>query len=1038
MQPTANKSFTDTFIRHPVLAGVVNLFIVLVGLLTMRSLPVQQYPQTESTQIIITTAYIGASAETIKGFLTTPIERAVSAIAGVEFVESSSTAGVSMVTVRLVLNHNATKALAEINARLAQVRGELPAEAEESQVEVQRADRPYATFYLSFTSDRWDAARLTDWIAREIQPELLVPGVQRVGLEGARYPAMRIWIDPTRLAALNLTPGDVYRALQRNNFLAAVGRTKNADVQVDLTADTDLKSVEQFEQLIVAERGGGVIRLVDVARVQQGSEEPMVIAKYNNKEAVYVSVWPAPGSNEIQVSHALAARMEELRPTLPAGIHMNMAYNATMFMETAIKEIIKTLGETIAIVAFVVFLFMGSIRSALVPLIAMPVSLLGATIFMYAMGFSMNLLTILAIVLSVGLVVDDAIVVVENVARHIREGRSKLQAALTGTRELVGPIIAMTITLATVYAPIGFQGGLTGTLFREFAFTLAAAVVVSGITAVTLSPVLSMKLIPAGGREGWFTRFVNRRFDDVRGIYGYFLDQALAIRWVIVLVAILFTAAAYPLYLFSKRELAPIEDQRHIFLVLQAAPDGTLEAANAQSELVGNALKSVPESEQVWAIVMPTGGFGGTLVSHWDERTRNTEAIKNEIFGHVAGIAGLRTFPVLDAPLPGAGQFDVELILKGSEDLDALVSAAGKIVQAGMESGQFMFIDQDLKIDMPLGRVIVDREKVADMGLDLAGVGQELGVLLGGGYVNRFDLYGRSYKVIPQLADEDRSNPASLLDLKIRTPSGQLVPVSSFARVESQTTPRSLARFQQRNSLKIYGGVVPGVTKEQGLRTLEDAAAKIFAASSEAFTLDYAGESRQIRREGSAMALTMGVALILIYLVLAAQFKSYRDPLIVLLGSVPLAISGALVFSFLEFTTINIYSQVGLITLVGLVAKNGILIVEFANHLRENGASKFDAVREASLTRLRPVLMTSAATVFGHMPLVFVTGAGAMARNSIGIVLVAGMLIGTLFTLFVVPAMYLLIVGEHTLEHGSEHEGVEGAPRVGAAGALAG
>jgi multidrug efflux pump len=1013
MNDRPNASFTDTFIRHPVLAGVVNLFIVLVGLLTLRSLPVQQYPQTESTQIIITTAYIGASAETIKGFLTTPIERAVSAIAGVEFVESASTAGVSIVTVRLVLNHDATKALAEINARLAQVRGELPAEAEESQVEVQRADRPYATFYLSFTSDRWDAARLTDWIAREIQPELLVPGVQRVGLEGARYPAMRIWIDPTRLASLNLTPGDVYRALQRNNFLAAVGRTKNADVQVDLTADTDLKTVQQFKQLIVSEHEGGTIRLDDVARVELGSEEPMVIAKYNNKEAVYVSVWPAPGSNEIQVSHEIAKRMDELRPKLPAGVKMDMAYNATMFMETAIKEIIKTLAETIGIVALVVFLFMGSIRTALVPLVAMPVSLLGATIFMYALGFSMNLLTILAIVLSVGLVVDDAIVVVENVARHVREGKTRLQAALQGTRELVGPIIAMTITLATVYAPIGFQGGLTGTLFREFAFTLAAAVIVSGITAVTLSPVLSMKLVAPGGREGWFTRWVNRRFDGTRVVYAYFLDRALAIRWVIVLVALVFTTAAYPLYMFSQKELAPIEDQRHIFLVLQAAPDGTIEAANTQSELVGKALEAVEESEQVWAIVMPTGGFGGTLVSHWDQRTRNTEEIKNEIFGKVAPIAGVRTFPVLDAPLPGAGQFDVELILKGSDDIDALVAAAGQIVQGGMASGQFMFIDQDLKIDLPLGRVIVDRDKVADLGFDLAAIGQELGVLLGGGYVNRFDLFGRSYKVIPQLADEDRSNPASLLDLKIRTPSGQLVPVSSFARVEAQTTPRSLTRFQQRNSVKIYGGVLPGITKEQGLRTLEDAAAKIFAASSEPFSLDYAGESRQIRREGSALALTLGVALILIYLVLAAQFKSYRDPLIVLLGSVPLAITGALIFSFLGFTTINIYSQVGLITLVGLVAKNGILIVEFANHLRESGLAKRDAIREASLTRLRPVLMTSAATVFGHMPLVFVTGAGAMARNSIGAVLVAGMFIGTLFTLLVVPAMYLLIAGEH-------------------------
>jgi multidrug efflux pump len=1023
--PVSTPKFTDIFIRSPVLATVVSLGIVLVGLLTARSLPVQQYPQTSSTQVIITTVYIGASAETVRGFLTTPIERAVSAISGVEYIESQSTAGVSTVTVRLVLNHDPTKALAEVNARLQQVRGELPAEAEESSVEVQRADRPYASFYLSFTSERWDAAGLTDWLSRTIQPELLIKGVQRVGLEGARFPAMRVWIDPTRVAALNLTPGDIYNAIRRNNFLAAVGRTKGEEVQVDLMADTDLRSVEEFEQLIVAERDGAAIRLGDVARVELGAEEASVIAKYNGREAVYLSVWPEPGSNEIEVSHALKAKMEELRPTLPAGIDMRMAYDATMFMETALTEITKTLAETIGIVAIVVFLFMGSLRTALVPLVAMPVSLIGATIFMYLMGFSLNLLTILAIVLAVGLVVDDAIVVVENIARHVREGKTRLRAAIIGTRELVGPIIAMTITLATVYAPIGFQAGLTGFLFREFAFTLAAAVIVSGVVAVTLSPMMSMILVAEGGREGRFTRWVNRRFDGLARLYGGLLEGTLSLRWVIVMCTIIIALAAVPLYMFSAKELAPVEDQRHMFMFMQGAPDSTIQASDLQVTTVAKTLAQTPEADQTWSIVFPNGGFGGMLVSHWNDRERTTMDMSPEVNARVSQLPGIQTYPRLDAPLPGAGQFDVEMYVKGGEDLSSLIAAADEIVKAGNDSQMFMYVDKDIKLDLPLGRVFVDREKVADLGMDLAAVGQELGVLLGGGYVNRFDYFGRSYKVIPQLSEADRSNPASLLDLKIRTPSGELVPVSAFARVESETTPRTLSRFQQRNSVKVFAGVPPGVTKEQGLSVLEAAAAKVFAASPGQFTLDYAGESRQIRREGSTLALTLGVALVLIYLVLAAQFHSFRDPLIVLLGSVPLAISGALIFSFLDLTTINIYSQVGLITLVGLVAKNGILIVEFANHLREHGMEKRAAIREAAITRLRPVLMTSAATVLGHFPLVLVTGAGAMARNSIGIVLVAGMLIGTLFTLFVVPAMYLILASEHKPQEADEDEAVQ-------------
>jgi multidrug efflux pump len=1004
------RSFTDVFIKHPVLALVVNLVLVLVGWRAIGSLPVQQYPKLESSSVVITTVYYGASAETVRGFLTTPIERAVSAVGGVDHVESNSRAGVSTVTVRLELDHSSTAALAEVTARLQQVRSELPPDAEPPTVEVQRNDRPYATFYLSFTSSERSVPEVTDWLTRTLQPQLsTVPGVQRVSFEGARQIAMRVWIDPDRLAAMNLAPGDVHAALQRNNYLAAVGQTKGELIQVNLLANTDLRSQEEFSNLIVAERDGAIVRLRDVADVELGAEEPQLVAKYNENEGVYLGIWPQVGSNEIEVAGRLYDEMERLRPTLPPDIDMQMAYDGTTFMQDALKEITKTLVETMLIVSLVVFLFMGSARTALVPLVAMPISLTGAAIVMLAAGFSLNLLTILAIVLSVGLVVDDAIVVVENVERHVRLGKTRVEAALVGARELVGPVIAMTITLAAVYTPIGFQGGLTGSLFLEFAITLAAAVVVSGIVAVTLSPMMSSRFLHPYGKEGWLTARVNRGFESVRSVYGRMLDGALEMRWAILAAATMVTMAAWPLYQSSRRELAPVEDQSHISMFLEASPDASLEAVNAASLEVVERIRAFPEARFMWSLTAPWGGFGGMVAKDWQERERTTEEMYGEVFMVVSQVPGLRVFPRLDPPLPTPGQYDVELVLQSDMPPEQMLETVGAIVGAGWQSGKFLYVDTDLKIDLPEARVVLDRERIADLGLDLATVGRELGTLLGGGYVNRFNYFERSYKVIPQIGAEDRATVAPLLDLKIKTPNGDLVPVSTFTRIESTTAPRTLNRFQQRNAVRVFGGVQPGVTKDEGLRVLEEAAARIVPAGT---GIDYAGESRQIRLEGSALTSTLGFAVVLIYLVLAAQFRSFRDPLIVLLGSVPLAISGALVFSFLGFTTINIYSQVGLITLVGLIAKNGILIVEFANTLQERGHSKLEALREASSIRLRPVLMTSAATVFGHFPLVLAHGPGSAARNSIGTVLVSGMIIGTLFTLFVVPVFYSIIAAE--------------------------
>ena len=1016
------RSFTDIFIKHPVLAIVVNLVILLVGWRALSGLPVQQYPKIESSSVVITTVYTGASAETVRGFLTTPIERSVSAISGVDYLESTSRAGLSTVTVHLKLGHSSVAALAEVTARLQQVRTELPSEAEPPVVEIQRADRPYASFYLSFTSPQRDGPALTDWLLRTLQPQLsTLPGVQRVTFEGGRQLAMRVWIDPARLSAVGLAPGDVYAALLRNNFLAAVGQTKGNLVQVNLLTNTDLRSADEFKDLIVAERKGAIVRLRDVATVELGAEEATTVAKYGQKEAVYLGVWPLVGVNEIEVAHRLRAEMDRIRPTLPPDVDMQMAYDATVFMEDALQEISKTLTETILIVGLVVFLFMGSVRTALVPLVAMPISLVGAAVVMSAAGFSLNLLTILAIVLSVGLVVDDAIVVVENVERHVREGRTRREAALLGARELVGPILAMTVTLAAVYTPIGFQGGLTGSLFLEFAITLAAAVVVSGIVAVTLSPVMSSRFVQEHGHETRLTALVNRGFDAVRRTYVRLLDGAIGMRWAVVGASVVVMLAAWPLYSYSRKELAPVEDQSHISLFMLASPDSSLAATNRASLEVVKAIESFPEAKFMWSLTSNWGAFGGMVTKDWKQRPRSTEQMYGAVFGAVSQIPGLQVFPRLDPPLPTPGQYDVELILQSSAPVEQLQDSVAQVLAAGWKSGKFLYVDTDLKVDLPEARVVIDREKVADLGLDLAGVGRELGTLLGGAYVNRFNYFDRSYKVIPQIGDAERATIGPLLDLKIKTPRGELVPVSSFTHVETEAAPRTLQRFQQRNAVRIFGGVKPGVTKEEGLRVLENAAGAI---TGRGIILDHAGESRQIRREGGALTATLGFAVILIYLVLAAQFQSFRDPLIVLLGSVPLAISGALVFSFLNLTTINIYSQVGLITLVGLIAKNGILIVQFANKLQEEGAAKLAAIREAAFTRLRPVLMTSAATVFGHLPLVFVTGPGSQARNSIGMVLVTGMTVGTIFTLFVVPVFYLLIAAEHRKEPAAELEPV--------------
>lgn len=1001
----------EAFVRRPVLAIVASLAVLLIGGRAALNLPIQQYPRIESASIIVQTMYIGASAELVRGFITTPIERAVASVTGIDYVESQSVAGMSTVMVRLKLNANSHVALTEVGARLDQIRGELPADAEPPTVNVQRADRPFASFYISYKSDRLDRAQLTEWLTRAVQPVLsTVPGVQRAEVGGGTPLAMRIWLDPERMAALGVSAREVWDALRRNNYLSAIGKTEGQAAQVDLLANTDLRSAEEFADLIVRQTRGATIRLKDLAEVELGAEEASSEVREKGELAVFMAVWTLPGVNELEVADALYQRLAELEPSLPVGVKVHMSYDGSLYMRNALRGIFGTLGETVAIVALVVFLFLGSLRTALVPLVAIPISLVGATIFMYLLGFSLNLLTMLAIVLSVGLVVDDAIVVVENVQRLTDQGMNRLDAALASARQLFSPLVSMTITLAAVYAPIGFLSGLTGVLFKEFAFTLAMAVIMSGVVALVLSPVMSAYLVRERSERPRLAVFIESNFQRLRERYARLLDATLEHRNTTLAAGAATLLLLVPLFMLSPRELAPTEDQGEISLYVESAPDASVGYTAERTAEIVRRLLTLPEASSSWESSRRSSAFGGIELVDYSQRKRSAQDILPEAFRLVREVSGVRAFASLPGALPGAGQFDVELVVTSSDDIEHMLPIAQEMVKAARSAGRFMFADTDLKVDISQANVIIDRNRVADLGLDLTQVGQELGVFLGGAYVNRFNLDGRSYKVIPQMGEADRRDPSRFLDLKVLGPGGQVVPVSSFARIESGAAPRSLNRFQQRNSFKINGGIFPGITKDQGLRALEEAAARILPPG---YTIDYAGESRQIRTEGATLSSTLAFAVVLIYLVLTAQFGTFRDPLVILLASVPLALTSALVFTFLEFTTINIFTQVGLITLVGLIAKNGILIVEFANKLREAGMERLAAIREASLERLRPVLMTTAATVFGHLPLVLVSGPGAAARNSIGIVLVSGMAIGTLFTLLILPAVYLWLSGAH-------------------------
>jgi len=1000
-------NLTDLFIRRPVVATVISLMILLAGIQAARVLNVRQYPKSDIAVISIRTTYVGANADLVRGFITTPLERVIASADGIDYLESTSAQSLSTILVHLKLNYDTNAALTQIQAKVAQVRNDLPPEAQAPVIDLQNSEDRIASMYLSFSSKDLDQNQITDYLTRVVQPKLTaVSGVQRADILGARTFAMRIWLKPDRMAALNISPTEARTALAANNYLSALGATKGSMTSINLVANTDLKTAEEFSQLVIRQQNGAIVRLKDIADVELGAESYDADVRFDGKKATFMGVWVLPTANALDVIKAVRAELPEIKKQLPAGIEVSVPHDSTEYIQDAIREVWKTLGETLLLVVLIIYLFLGSARSVIIPVIAIPISLIGAAFLMLIFGFTLNLLTLLAIVLSVGLVVDDAIVVVENVERHLQEGLTPFRAAILGARELLGPIIAMTITLAAVYAPIGIQGGLTGALFREFAFTLAGAVFISGIVAITLSPMMCSKMLRAGDSHKGYAAWIHHRFDGLRDLYMRVLTNTLKYRPVTLTLAVLIMLPLPLLYLFSPKEPAPKEDQGVIFGIVMTPPNGTIDQAVLFTEKINDIFKALPETDHTFQITQPNFGFAGMVPKPWSQRKRTTQQMEPEVGAKAAAVAGVNFLAKTPAALPGASDYPVEFIIASTAEPKQIQEFANQLVTKAMKSGLYFYADTDLKFDQPQAEVVFDRDKVASLGLNLGQVGADLSTFLGGNYVNRFSIQGRSYKVIPQVKRGSRLTTDQLKDLYVSGPGGKLVQLSTFATVKQTTEPRTLNRFQQLNSARIYGFIPPGLPLDMALKVLEDEAKEILPKG---FTVDYAGEARQLRVEGNKLTVTLALSFLLIFLVLAAQFESFRDPFIILFGSVPLALSGSLLFTFLGFTSLNIYSQIGLITLVGLISKNGILIVEFANTLQEHGRDKLRAIIEAAGTRLRPILMTTMATVVGHLPLVFAKGPGAGCRNSIGIVLCTGMIIGTVFTLFVVPSIYMLL-----------------------------
>lgn len=1026
--------FTDIFIQRPVLATVINLLILIVGLRALGLLEVRQYPETQNTVVTVTTTYPGANSDLVKGFVTTPLQQAMAEANGIDYLFATSVQGTSTIQAHMRLNYDPNAAVAEIQAKVASQRNVLPQDAEDPVIDSSTGD-PTALMYLAFFSDTIPRPQITDYVLRVVQPTLqALPGVAKARLFGQQF-AMRIWLDPGRMAALGVTAEDVAAVLRANNYLAGVGSTKGKYVAINMTATTDVSDPEDFHKLVVRSANGTLVRLDDIARTELGAEDYQSSAWYKGIPAVFIGIEQAPGANPLTVAELVNEEIPKLRAQVPAGMEVTIPYDASTFIRDSIDEVFLTLIEAVLIVLFVVFLTLGSIRAAAVPAVAVPLSLIGAAFIMLVLGYSLNLLTLLSMVLAIGLVVDDAIIVVENVHRHIEEGQSRIQAALHGARELAVPIIAMTTTLLAVYTPIAFMGGLVGTLFTEFAFTLAGAVLISGVVALTLSPVLSSRVLKPKGDPGWFEGLVERFFGWLARTYERLLSRSLDTVSVTVVFAVAILVSNYFMFVTSKNELAPDEDQSILFFQATAPRTATLDYLQAYSKQIQQRFEEFPEYNDSFYLLGGTDAdvvFGGFKMKSTKERERSQMEIQPYIQGALAGIAGFQAaaFPRPSLPTASRG-LPVQFVLTSDRSYEEIAEQADQIIGRAMAGGNFMFLKKSIELDRPVTTLHVDRDRAGDLGITMADVGRNLANMLGGGYVNRFSMEERSYKVIPQVERQFRLDESMLDDYYIRAAAGELVPLSGIISMERSVEPSKRTQFQQLNSITVEGIMAPGVALGDALNYLEATAREVLPRG---YSYDYMGESRQFAQQGSALILTFFMSLLVIYLVLAAQFESWRDPFIILV-SVPLSVAGAMAFITLGFASVNIYTQVGLITLIGVVAKNGILIVEFANQLQiKEGLSRRRAVEKAAGIRLRPIIMTSVALIVAMVPLLTAAGPGAVSRFSIGLTIAAGLGIGTLFTVFVLPAFYVLFARDHAQARSeAEQQGLaaEGGPQAG-------
>ncbi len=1006
------KSFTDIFVRRPVLALVVSALILVLGLRSMTSLPILQYPQTQNAIVTVSTTYAGADSDIIAGFITTPLENAIAQANGIDYMTSTSQTGVSTITVNLRLNYDSGKALTEINTKVNSVLNQLPSGAEQPTLSL-KVGQTIDSMYIGFASTVLNPNQVTDYLTRVVQPQLqAVPGVQTAEIIGGKKFALRAWLDPIKLAAYGLSAADVSKALTSNDYISGLGTTKGQLVQINLTSSTNLHSLEEYRNLIVKDTDGAIIRLSDVANVTLGNDDYDSTISFNNQPAVAIGIQVAPSANLLNTINGVKALLPTIESQLPTGLTGQVIYDSTEFVNSSIDEVISTLLEAGLIVTLVVFLFLGSWRSVLIPIVAIPLSLIGTFGLMLLMGFSINLLTLLALVLAIGLVVDDAIIVVEGVNRHMEEGMKPLDAALAAARALANPIIAMTIVLIAVYVPVGFQGGLTGALFTEFAFTLAGAVTVSAVIALTLSPMncaYLLRPIPRDGTnfEARFVHLIDRSMERLSRGYRRLLEATLNSAPVVIVFGAIVLGSIYWLYTSSTSELAPEEDQGVILALTTASPTATLKQRQFYAEQTYQALNKHPETDLVFQINTPAQSIAGWVLKPWDQRSATTKTLQPEAQSELNAIAGVKTVAFQPAPLPGSNGLPIQFVLSTTKDFKELNDVAGQFIADALKTGRFIFLDNDLKFDQPQARIVFDREKVAQMGLNMSDIGGSLATMLGGGNTGYFSLDGRSYKVIPQVQQMSRLNVDDVLNYHIKTSDGQSIPLSTVAHVETVATPQSLNHFQQINAATISGVAMPGVSMGDALQTLQDVAAKSLPSG---YTIDYGGQSRQLVKESGGFVTTFAFAVIIIFLSLAALFNSFRDPLVILV-SIPMSLCGALIFISLGLggASINIYTQVGLVTLMGLISKHGILMLEVANEHRAAGKSKREAIAEAAEIRLRPILMTTAAMVLGVLPLILSSGAGAASRFNMGLVIGTGLTIGTLFTLFVVPTAYVLI-----------------------------